>query len=117
MNIRLMLLCLIICLVTACHSQDNRVKNVRGTATELNNKAINLSSKNMGDIDSIKKSLKLLDDAILIDSTYFNAYVNKISLLCTLGSYDELLTTMNRLIKLKGNNPQLSSSEAYILEK
>jgi tetratricopeptide (TPR) repeat protein len=102
--------------VVACKSQSKPAQN-QEMAIKLNNKAISLSSRNMGDIDSVTKALKTLNEAILADSTYYTAYVNKVSILCTLGYYNDMLNTLIKIEKFDKNKPELFASEGYILEK
>jgi tetratricopeptide (TPR) repeat protein len=87
------------------------------TAFELNETAIILFQNYSFDQDSIRKSIRLLDKAIALDSTYFTAYINKVSLLCNLGENTELLDELAAAMKLHEKDPQLTCMQAYVLEK
>lgn len=72
-------------------------------AKKLNDTAMQLA---FGSTDSIKikNSIGMLDKAISIDSSYFMAYSNKISLLFQLDNDLEVLKTLNNLSKIVGEN-------------
>lgn len=75
---------------TSC-SQDNQSK-----AKILNDQAMEMS---LGTFDSVKinNAIKLLDSAIVIDSSYLLSYSNKVSLLFRVKKYKEGLQTLNVL--------------------
>jgi tetratricopeptide (TPR) repeat protein len=90
---------------------------VHKSAFELNESAVILFQKFSFNQDSIKKSIQLLDQAISMDSTYFTAHINKVSLLCNLGQNNELLEELAEAIKLHEKDPELICMQAYVLEK
>lgn len=75
----------------------------REQAMKLNDEAMSLS---LGKDDSIslKKSIKLLDKAITIDSTYLLAYSNKVSILFQLKNYNEAIRTLNKMSDISEKN-------------
>jgi tetratricopeptide (TPR) repeat protein len=77
--------------------------NERARAMKLNNEAMELS---FGKDDSIilRNSIKLLNDAISIDSTYILAYSNKVSILFTLKEYIEVIKTIDKLSNFTEEN-------------
>jgi len=87
------------------------------SAFELNQSAILLFQNFSYSEDSVKKALRMLNDAIYTDSTYYIAYMNKVSLLCALGLNDELLKELDEVVNLYRRDPQLICMEAYVLER
>lgn len=108
---------LLLVVSSSCNSQDKQRTFPKKGALELNNKAIALGSKYGSNQDSLKKAITLLDSAIEIDPTYKLAYINKGVMLCTLGSYQEMLKVLDKAIQLDKVNPQLVIIEGHILEK
>ncbi len=75
----------------------------RDEAKKINNSAMELSFGTT-DTSKILISIKMLDKAISIDSSYFLTYSNKISLLFRLNKNLEVIETVNRLSKFVGEN-------------
>lgn len=92
MNFKFFALLLIVINLFSC-AQENKV---REQAIKLNNEAMSYS---LGKDDSIslKNSIKLLDSAIAIDSTYLLAYTNKVSLLFQLKNYEDVIKTIDKM--------------------
>ncbi|MBI1343281.1 MAG: hypothetical protein GC171_10135 [Terrimonas sp.] len=84
----------------ACGQKSNETKKhiVNDKAKQLNDSAMNLI-RYMND-DSSQKAILLLDEAINIDSNYFIAYWNKLSLQGQLKQYDKAITTGKEILKL-----------------
>ncbi|HEY2581701.1 MAG TPA: hypothetical protein VGI43_07845 [Mucilaginibacter sp.] len=103
--------------ISSIFPQARRKAIVPKSAFELNASAIILFQNFSFDQDSIRKSIALLNQAISLDSTYFTAHINKVSLLCNLGENDQLLEELTAAMKLHTTDPQLICMQAYILEK
>ncbi|HEU5166634.1 MAG TPA: hypothetical protein VFU29_13885 [Chitinophagaceae bacterium] len=86
--------------LAACGQKSNETKKhiVNAKAKQLNDSAMTLI-RYMKD-DSSQKAILLLDEAIKIDSNYFIAYWNKLSLQSQLKQYDKAIATGKEILKL-----------------
>jgi len=83
----------------------------------LNNEAIRITSHNNQNIDSLKRGLALLNEAINLKKDNYMFYTTKALLQCKMGQCDSGIITLNTCISL---NPQLLAlkvSKALLLEK
>ena len=83
----------------------------------LNNEAIRITSHNNQNIDSLKRGLALLNEAINLKKDNYMFYTTKAFLQCKMGQCDSGIITLNTCISL---NPQLVTpklSKALLLEK
>ncbi len=67
-------------------------------AKALNDKAVNVYFKYNKNNDSITSVMRMLDEALAIDSNYLTAWTNKLGFECQLKQYDSALITANRII-------------------
>lgn len=85
-------------------------------AIELNNKAILLI--NNGNETDYMKALDLLNKAINIDSTYYMAYSNKITVLIRLKEYDKAIKTCKYLVtNIKQDYPEAFTILGILYDK
>jgi tetratricopeptide (TPR) repeat protein len=91
-------------------------KPVYNSAFLLNETATLLFEHFSFNRDSVKKSLRLVDEAISTDSTYYTARISKVAMLFALGQNNEILKELDEIIKLYRQDPQLICMEGYILE-
>lgn len=69
-------------------------------AHQLNDKAVNIFLKYNKSDDSIASAISLLDQATNLDSTYFNAWTNKLDYQCLLKKYPDAIATCRKAIRL-----------------
>jgi len=98
-------------------SQEDQRKLMYQSAVEFNDRALILFQQFSTDQDSIRKSLSLLDTAISRDSSFIDAHINKVSMLCTLGMYEDMLAELDDVRKMRRLDPELICVQGYILEK
>jgi tetratricopeptide (TPR) repeat protein len=91
--------------LVACGQKNSETKKdiVDPKAKQFNDSAVALI-RSMKDEDS-QKAILLLDEAIKIDSTYFTAYWNKLSLQSQLKQYDRAIETGKQILKLNKISP------------
>lgn len=99
---------------------DNLYKSVQiedSTAILKNNKAVDIYLKSNGNIDSLRKAIDLLDEALNIDPNYAIAYTNKAQYLSVLGEYDEVMVVIDQALKVRPDDPQLHFIKGVFYEK
>ena len=69
-------------------------------AVQLNNRAMMLVAF-MDNPDSSRKAISLLDEATVIDSSYFLGFYNKLMFYNQLKQFDKAILTINKLIQLR----------------
>ena len=83
-------------------------------AIRLNNEAMSLVMQDEG---NIQRALQMLDQAIALDSLYYMAYTNKASLLCRVGSYEEAINALNKVLAIKRDFVEAAMTKGFLLEK
>jgi tetratricopeptide (TPR) repeat protein len=117
MKLQFLLIYFIINIFFSCDSQEKDKLTKRKNAIELNDKAVLLSRQYSYQEDSLEKAIALLDQAIMEDSTYTFAYANKVSILCGLGFYNDMLKILNKIETLKKDDPEIIIQQGHTLEK
>lgn len=67
--------------------------------------------------DSLKKVIRLLDEAIALDSTYLKAYDYKVNWLDKLGRQEEALEIVDKVQKYIPNDPLWHGQKGILLDK
>ena len=104
----------------ACTQQPKKyVPNKK--AIQLEGSAIQLmkvySSDRIPQDSNYQKAIRLLNEAIKIDSNYYNAYSSKLSLQWMLKQYDNALATAKHLKNLRPNSPDSYVTVGLLYEK
>ncbi len=89
--------------VFACNRASNTRKIINQEAKKLNDSAARVVIK----LRDYKKAVFLLDQATVIDSSYVNAYQNKLVYLSTIRPYDttKIFKTLKTLVRLRPEDP------------
>lgn len=87
------------------------------TAILKNNKAVDIYLKSRGNIDSLKKAISLLDEALSINPNYSIAYANKAQYLSILGENDQVMIVIDEALKNLPNDPYLYFIKGVFSEK
>ena len=87
----------ILLILSSCNGQKKGVYNAK--AIELNNKAVDFIKRKQYD-----SALTNLDKSIIIDSTYYLAYSNKVTVYCTLKNFKAALLVTEKEVEV---NPDL----------
>ena len=69
-------------------------------AQQLNDEAVTKYIKYGSSPDSIKAALRLLQQAVTADSSYYSAWTNKLDFECQAGLYESALKTTDRMVHL-----------------
>lgn len=103
----------------SCNSQDptKKLKTYNPEAVTLNNIAMDVFTKNSGNHDSLLKAIDILNQAIQKDTSYYMAYSNKASLLCSIGDISEAIITLDQIIKINNDLLEIKTLKGYMLEK
>ncbi|MFI5196793.1 MAG: tetratricopeptide repeat protein [Chitinophagales bacterium] len=94
------LLILIICIIAFAHCEAQYTYMPDPKAKMVNDKAINTYIRYNKNQDSVVSVIRMLDQALNIDSNYFIAWTNKLSFECQLKQYDNALNTAKRIIRI-----------------
>lgn len=106
------LLCLCGCTVQAQDKEkeigkrdSQAVVSLRQEAIVKNNRAVQTVMNSLGNPDSLRYALTLLDEAIALDSTYEQAYANKITYLKQLHRPKEALLVARQMMRMSPGSP------------
>jgi tetratricopeptide (TPR) repeat protein len=103
-------------LISLCSCGQKLIKHkVDPAVVKLNDSAMALVR--FVNIDSTKKAIFFLDRATAIDSNYFMAYWNKLSLQSELKQYDKAILTVSNLIRLKPDEHEIYLIGGTLYEK
>jgi tetratricopeptide (TPR) repeat protein len=119
MNKFKILVYLILLFSASCKSQINNHSNNNNPTSRarlLNDNALKISELNCNE-DSIKKSIKLLEQAIKLDKTVPIFYSNEAQMFCNLRKYQDAIKVLNRYLFNFPPNPALGTLKGYIFEK
>lgn len=108
---------MIICLTGLSCRDKIKERSYNPKAIELNNRAMDIYSINVGNPDSTKKAIQLLDAAITLDSTYYVAYGNKSTILCGLGDEVGSLEVLKKILSIDSSILELKMGMGFMLEK
>lgn len=95
--------CIILTLAvtSVCYSGRAQTAHVPALkAQQLNDEAVTKYIKYGTNTDSIKAALRLLGQAVVADSGYYNAWTNKLDFECQAGLYESALKTTNSMVRL-----------------
>lgn len=113
-RIQTLLCCLSAFILAGCTAHTTRYPN--SDAVRKNNEAIELMKFHWPDSDSIRKAIRLFDEAIRIDSSYGLAYTNKIQHLLYLGEKEKALEVSLQIEHLEKDNPEYYVHRGMLLE-
>lgn len=109
---------LILLFSASCKSQNNntaKIKEDTSQAKILNNLALKISELSCNK-DSIEKSIRLIEEAIKLDSTVPLYYRNEAQMYCLLKKYQDAIKVLNRYLLYNINSP-LETLKGFIFEK
>ena len=89
-------------LLTACKNS-----NQQSLSVERINDSVIILTNHYQDTSKFKQAIKLLNDAILLDSNYFDSYIKKVFFETALGDFNGASKTSTQLIKLKPDSADL----------
>jgi len=102
-NLRLKIKIIIFCiLLTACNNQGNQ--NI--SAKDLNDSVIVLTNQ-YKDTAQFKNAIGLLNQAIKIDSNYFDTYSKRLFFEESLGQFNKAVETLTQMVRLKSDSAEL----------
>ncbi|WP_436516236.1 hypothetical protein [Ekhidna sp. To15] len=108
------------CATETKKSEEVAKREIDPRVVELNNEVVDIISENLYmdtfDIDQLNQALEKIEKAIEIDSQYVYSYLNKATLLKTLGHYDHALLEYAKASKFQPNNAELIFSQGVIYE-
>ena len=117
--------CLLACLLIGCASGPSHTPNGKKEplthypnqeAVKKNNEAIAIMRWHVTDTDSLKKAIRLFDEAIRIDPTYKLAYTNKAQYLLYLHEKAKALEVILQIEHLEKDNPEYYVYRGMLLE-
>ncbi|MGL5561967.1 MAG: tetratricopeptide repeat protein [Tannerellaceae bacterium] len=120
MNTRILLLLLVPQIFSQCgKTKNNQVDNVsrQNSAAAIVTEATLLNVKTLGNADTLKKAISMLDEAIALDSLNMNAYNYKAEYLTKLGDIQEANTVLDQALELYPHNPFVVFTKGLLCEK
>jgi tetratricopeptide (TPR) repeat protein len=95
----------IILTITVFGQNGKETKNhiINPDAIRLNDSAVAMIHSSYA--EDYQKAILLLDQAIKIDSNYFNAYYNELTFYCQLRQYDNAIQAAKQILRIRPNSP------------
>ena len=111
------LLILIIALVahSSCSTRDQNGSNPNPRAVALNDSAVALMMKFRP--SALDSAHDLLNKAISVDTNYFTAYANKVSVYCRQKNFSKAVETAKHLERIQPRNPEGIFTLGFLLER
>lgn len=111
---------LISCITGTKKNEDETKHQIDPRVVELNNQVVDIITENLYkdtfNIDQLNLALEKIEKAIEIDRQYHYSYLNKATLLKTLGHYDYALLEYAKASRFQPKNAELIFSQGAIYE-
>lgn len=125
MNTRILLLVLLPLIFSQCGKTKNKKADytsqqngaVTDSAASIIREATLLNVKTWGNVDSLRKAISMLDEAIALDSLNINAYNYKAEYLTKLGDIQEANVVIDQVLQISPNNPLVVFTKGLLCEK
>ena len=114
-TLNLLLICFIVISCDSQHEEQNDNKQYDSVAIQLNNRAMELSL--LTNRDSTELAITLLSQAIQLDSNYYLAYNNMVTLLLMQSKRDSALSVLEIMIDREPNFAEGLSVQGHIYNK
>lgn len=98
-------------LLIACRSQNRQHLSVKA----INDSVVTLT-RHFQDTSKFEEAISLLDDAIKIDSNYYDSYAKKLFFETSLGDFKNASITSSRIIKFKPDSADLYFQRGFFKE-
>lgn len=125
MTMRILFLVIVPLMFSQCgKTKNNKIDNVlrhnrdvTDSAATIIKEATQLNVKTWGNKDSLRKAIKMLDEAIALDPLNINAYNYKAEYLTKLGDIQDANEVIDQALQLSPNNPFIAFTKGLLCEK